>query len=704
MSLFEESVPQWREWQAPPAATTEDKRLGWLNESCDEGMSWLKSQRGAEDFRRAFDTVSGRDTGLPVADYRSRLNPNRLKRNMREIIGAMSKLRPMWGYHSDNKAYADNAMMMNKVTRAIYLEQMFDRSIKSALAWAGTTCSGYIRPRYRRDMAGTGEGNIVLDDYGAPSILPVQMPRDGNLQRAYAVTILDEMPIFEAHAMFPRYQERLRPSSARYWYANDAIRKASTGNILKRIFGSGGRTRPNESALSDLLIPIRYTYVTDLTINTTSAEIPMGDPDAPWHYRVPALGTDIPIGFDLHTRQIKTRKANETDARLYPRRRLLISTDNVIMYDGPSFDWHGMVPLVRFGMDDWPWEPIGFSLVHDGYEINEAIKTLERGFMDKQIAKLDPPLAFDQNAVPLSDARAVDPFMPRGRYGFDGNAAEGAPFHPVAGENIYKIDQVDMAHLQHLYDTLDSQQAVSDAMALAKMRAVGSMDDLEKVMEANGPIIEDMSRSMEPPMRDLGVMIKYLVLQYMNTARVMQYVGEDGITPEIMDYDPVSLVPSHMEGEDPGESPTPKPSRYTQIQRARIFADNLRFFITPNSLHELTQMQMKLSLIQLRKAGIKIDSQTIAEAFSIPNYGSIDGSTVMERFKKEQEMDLEQAARMAAITQEIAPQGGGGPPGAGGKGKGAGGGGPEGRPPSFNAPPSLQTKEGGARTTIATSK
>ena len=695
--MFESSVPQYKDWQVPSADLSEDKKLGWLNESCEEGLAWLKSQRGSSGFLKAFRTVSGQDSDTGTPDYRSRLNPNRLKRNMREIIGAMSKLRPMWGYHSDNTGYKKNAEMMNKVTRALYLEQAFDLSIGNALAWAGTTCKGYVRPRYRREYAGTGEGNIVLDDYGSPSVLPLQLPRSGDIQRAYAVTILDEMPIFEAHAMFPRFQSRLRPSSARYWYANDAIRRASQGNWLRRAFGSLKR-KGDAYEQTDLLIPIRYTYVIDLALNTSDKEVQMGAEDASWSYKVPHLGQRIPTGFDLVKKEVSYREANETDARLYPRRRLMISTDTVVMYDGPAFDWHGMVPLVPFGMDDWPWEPLGFSLVHDGYEINEAIKKLERGFMDKQLAKIDPPLAFDSNATPMSDARAVDPYQPRGRYGYDGNASEGAPFTLVAGPDIYKVDQVDLAHLEHLYSILDAQQAVQDAVALAKLRAVGSMDDLEKMLEANGPIIELMSRRMEPPMRDLGVMVKYDVLQYLTTPRVMQYVGEDGITAETMDYDPSSLVPSHL----PGEAP-PQPSQYTQVERARNFADNLRFFIMPNSLHELTQLSMKLALIQLRKAGIMIDSQTVAEAFNIPNYGNIEGSSVIEKYNREQEMKLEEMVKMKAIAEQLGmspPQGAGGPPGA----PKPGGGAPEGRPPSFTAPPAIASKDSGTRSTITSSK
>jgi hypothetical protein len=145
----------------------------------------------------------------------------------------------------------------------------------------------------------------------------------------------------------------------------------------------------------------------------------------------------------------------------------------------------------------------------------------------------------------------------------------------------------------------------------------------------------------------------------------------------------------------PGESPD-APSSTNTIQRARIFADNLRFFVLPNSLHEITQMTMKLGLVQLKKAGVMIDSQTIAEAWNIPSYGRIPGNTVIERYKAEKEMELEFMARMKELGEGL---GLGGPPGASAPGKS-----PEGRPPTGQAPPSLKSKEGGARSTIAESK
>src|ERR1700678_68261 len=204
----------YREWQSPPAAVRESYKIGWANEAVQEGLAWLKSQRGYGDFRKSLDIIAGRDTVRTAAAYRSSLNTNRLKSNVRAVIGVLAKLKPMWGYDSDNKSYKERANMMNKTTRAWYLENMVDRSIRSSLQYAAATCSGWAHPIYKRAMAGTGTGELIIESYGSPSVLPNQLPANGNFQEAYCVTILKELPVYMAHGMFPRFQDRLNPSSS----------------------------------------------------------------------------------------------------------------------------------------------------------------------------------------------------------------------------------------------------------------------------------------------------------------------------------------------------------------------------------------------------------------------------------------------------------------------------------------------------------
>jgi hypothetical protein len=321
-------------------------------------------------------------------------------------------------------------------------------------------------------------------------------------------------------------------------------------------------------------------------------------------------------------------------------------------------------------------------MVRDGYDIQTAIQEIERGTMDKERAKLDLPLAYDINSVSSREAKQFDPMQPRARVGYDASQVT-KPFELPIPPEVLRTEEATLKFHDMLIEAMDSQHAIKDVMALAKARLAG--DDMEKVLEATGPIIEDMSRSMEPPMREIADQVKYQMLQHLPPARMMRIVGEDNMTLDAFDYDPVSMVPSHLAGEDPGaDSPTDK------IQRARIFASNLRFIITPRSLHEMTQMSMKLGLVQLKKAGVQIDSQTIAEAWGVPNYGTIEGSTVREKFENEQKGNLMFAAQMKELGMSLTDQGQMNPAGAGAGGKQQ-----EGRPPSGHAAPALKSKPDG---------
>src|ERR1017187_1108664 len=286
-------------------------------------------------------------------------------------------------------------------------------------------------------MGGPGDGAVRLLAYGAPCVLPCQLPPSGDFQQAYAMTILDEMPISTAHSMSPRYQEWLRPTSSLYWYANE-IRKSSQGNLWTRMFGGFGKS-PSQSTpgIADLMIPIRYTYVIDLTTNTTSNDIPMGETGTTWAYTV------------------------KPGDRLYPYRRLLISSEACVMYDGPSFDWHGRFPGIPFTTDAWPWEPLGFSMVRDGADIQSSMTELERGTMDKERAKLDPALAYDINAVTKKEAQQFDPMQPRIRAGFDGQQST-VPFQHPVDPKIYETSETSLKFYEMLKSGMDEQHGIKD--------------------------------------------------------------------------------------------------------------------------------------------------------------------------------------------------------------------------------------------------
>jgi hypothetical protein len=673
-----------REWQAPNADATEQYKLGWLRENTEQGAVWVQEQRGSADWRQSLDCISGTHStnGNPLT-YRSQLSGHRLKTNIRTMIAGLANIRPMWGFNAAD-AYKDYALALNKVTWALYLEGCWDQSIKEALAYAAATCTGWIRPVYRRDI--TGRGTIELLTYGQPCVLPVQLPASGDYQRAYNVTLLDEVPIYEAHWRFPFHQDRLKPTTSKYWYASE-IRKAAKQNALKRAMDWFRRSKGER--LTDQYIPIRWTTINDASVNNTGQRRHMGDPGSSWEYEVPYYGEDLPGG----------RKADENDARLYPNRRLMISSEECLMYDGPAFSWHGQLDLVPFTLDKWPWEPMGFGLAHDGWQLAKALDEIDRGNMDKVNALQNMPLAYNINAVTEPEARAFDPLDPSNvRIGYDGDATD-EPFKPAVPQAVYEIHPETLKMRQILIEELDYLFQTRDIVELSKAKALGkNMDSLEQLIASQGPIVTDMSRGMEKPMSMVGCQVGSLILQYLPTGRLMQYVGPEGLGMEVFDYNPSSIVPSHLPSDSIHDAATQDviPSKSTPQQRAKWFSQNVRFWIMPHSLHELHQMTQRLMLMQLRQRGYQISGATVMESCNVPSVKRPDGSTEQERFWAEKEDEIIRAARLAVITQVIGAEqglGGGPPPPGGGKPNGSGHKG--GRPPSGQAPPQLKTKGDG---------
>jgi hypothetical protein len=239
------------------------------------------------------------------------------------------------------------------------------------------------------------------------------------------------------------------------------------------------------------------------------------------------------------------------------------------------------------------------------------------------------------------------------------------------------------------------------------------------MMEMAGPLVTDMSRNMERSLRDLGEMFKANCFQFYTVARKLQLLGPDGLTEEDFDFDPDTMIPSHL----PWEPQSAPLSQYNRDQRAQWHQSNFVFHVTPNSLHQITQMTRKLLFLQLQRAGVPIDPWTLAEVFDVPNFGKPpDGAnTVIERWEAWQRIvaqiqmaiQMQQAQQLMMSNPALAAQmmmGGGMGGGAGvtdpmaaaGQAGNGGNAGP-GRKPSGQQPPHVEQKDGGTRSTISES-
>src|SRR5207302_780161 len=104
--------------------------------------------------------------------------------------------------------FQELARILNKMLMAWYLNTFADRSIRKALQYAAVTTAGYVSPVWKNDFWIAGKGDIKLNVYGPRSVRPYQIGSDHDLQAAYAVDILDEVPYAKAVATYPTQTDK----------------------------------------------------------------------------------------------------------------------------------------------------------------------------------------------------------------------------------------------------------------------------------------------------------------------------------------------------------------------------------------------------------------------------------------------------------------------------------------------------------------
>lgn len=710
MAVFPLTGNQATTYECPSRLMAEREKLAWIQQGVREGENYLQGQRAYQDIDRAIDVINGTDEDENRLTDLSRVRVNRLKRQIREVVATLSNLRPLWGFKSDNPTYEHQTEILNKLVLSWWHSTFADRKIREALQYAAVQGTGYLSPVWERDFWHLGRGDVALHAYGPKDILPIQMGRDHDLQRAYAVVIRTESPINLARKMYPLAGDRIHADRGAPMDMKKGQRRA-TKYISPALVYAAGKDKSSEQTPFPM-VDIYNVYIMDTSYNDTGTDVLMGEPGANWSYIVPYFGKEVDTGqMDALGRSVIHRVTPE-EAMYYPRRRLIVATNYGLLYDGPSPFWHGRVPLVQFRVDDWPWDFLGYSLVHDGESIQKSNNNLFRAIDDSANLRLRPPKIYDKTLVSQGAIDLFDTRMPNSALGVD--MSMGDPVRFLSEKGQYDVPQWIIEHLQAQEERMSDLMGLKDLTALAKARQTPSSDSIEKLMELAGPLVTDMSRNMERSMRELGDMFKAYVFQFYTAPRRVQILGKDGITEDDFYYRPGSLIPSHLPGEDP-LAPKSK-----EQDRAFWHMNNFLFHVTPNSMHQITQMTKKMLYLQLwRDQRFPISPQTVAEALDIPNWGTLDGNTEFDKWinymrqYNELQIQLQTDQQMAMMKLQMLAGGGQDPASALATGLSAGlqanqlsgqGQPNEGRPPSGGEPPHVESKDGGQRQTVAESR
>jgi hypothetical protein len=710
---------------------TPDSLLAWAKDIVSDGRSYLRLQSAYAYIQDGIDLVNGdsQAASAPPTATLSRMRTDQTVRNTKEIIAAQTNIRIIPSFKASMAEFSKQESVLNKTFMAWQTMTFADRQLRKAWQYACAAGTGYIGTRYDPNYYYRGKGEIVWDAYGPLDVLPVGMPRQHDLQKAYAVALRVETPIHEAWRLFPLYVNEIRPSrDARAGHGaviSQAVKFATA--VLKR-FGQGARYEREPAPWAT--VDVFYIYVDDTSVNDTGEPLEMRGPDGVpgtnWCYTVPFIGQEIPLGNG------KFRKAGPQDCLVYPNRRLIICTGTDLLGCCVNPDplcqaspyWHAKVPVDQLRVDDWAWNFLGFPITRYGQSLERAQIEMWRGMVDAMNARLSPPRAFDRTSQSAALAQSINTRVPNQVVGLDlGLVPLAQQMGPLLPFQWYEYPAHYLQAQQMLSQMAKDQMGLADAQAMARARQLPSGDSVEKLMEQLGPLIKDQGRNMEESVRHMGEKWKSMCFQFYTAARRMQLLGPDGIGEEDYDYRPGTLIPfmddrawKDAEGPDlttiemrrkfgapeEWEAYFARGETVPQFERARWHKDNFQFTVTPYSLHEFNSISRKLFYIQLQSRGFPVDPWTLAELFDIKNFGDVPlmpdpddpskirrANTIFERWLAWQQimMKMQQAA-------------GGGQTPAGAQHPG---GEKRGRPPTAQAAPTLENK-GGVRPIVRESR
>jgi hypothetical protein len=592
--------------------------MAWIEEQISEGEGWLSGQSSYRNLPRNMSTFDA----IFKDCSKSNLVTNELKYDMRKFVETLSDMREIGTYGSDAPQYKNYVEMANRLLRHVYLEAQFPIQLRKALQYAAVMGRGYLWPKVKTRNYGYGEREFVFEPLGILDVVPVQVPDTNNVRDAYANTIYVYMPIAEAHGRFPLWQADLKPVDYMTFRSRLSARRA---DFAER-FRYGDTTRN----FGQLYVEIRYTFIRDIALNTYGSELPMGEPGTSWFYTVPTVGQDIAAG--IRNNQPFIRQAQPEDALIYPYLRLIISNKGMKtpMYDGPSYDWHGEMPIVQYDVDDWPWEGMGRSLVGDVGSIENTIRKFERKMDQVFTTSLNPPMGYDRTATGGPKIEHFDLFEEDVRAGVDGKPQD--VFHSLLPDSV-QVTGMHFQWLQYLQQKRGKQLGLEDIGNLANLKLNIASEQADKILESLGPVAKGFAANIEGSNAIIAYLLKFMIPQWYDTPRIISILGPDNVAPEVFDFDPHSLVPSHLAEEYVmGQPPTGQASFYSQLERARRFAKNIRLISVPSTLLRITQMQEQLKWLQLWRGQAPIAFSDVAKKMDIDNYGEVPGATLRERW------------------------------------------------------------------------
>ena len=644
-----------------PHEKYEEKMINWVASAIQEGDRLLKGEPMYPEIERAISYIMGDQIDQHRPSSLANMYDNRIKHILMQQVSALTDIKPIFGFKTMNDRFIPQAEVLNRLASAWWTNSQADMKLGDVIKYAAGPGTGYCEVHWDASASG-GQGDISLIPRDPRDVIPIRPTLDGGIQDWEGVIIRTAKTVNELKARFPTRAHRIRASRG--------------GGIPDRTWGNAGGGKNLQSAAGDHLMSaphnvpaavpttnLYYCYMKDRRVHTGGSPMQVGEPDTSWGYTVQPAGSKKADGS----------RYDEDEYKLYPRGRLIIATDDAILYDGPNPFWHGMFPIARLRMDPWPWNLLGVGITRDLMPLQDTLNETTNGILDMIRKALRPGLKGDARAMSEGQWNRIDTRLPGTRI----------RHNPILGSIDYEpapqLPPYVFEMAKWCVQEMDYHGGVANLQAMSQLKQAPGADSVEAMMEALQPTLRMKGRLIEVFLRDVGEMVKSNFFQFYTMQRRMAILGDQGIDMEDFNFDPGSLVPAYSKKADGAQYMAQYDMNIPRNKRAKTHQKQFSMQMTPNSLLEISQISRKMMYLRLFREGL-VDPWTLWEVLEIPNAGAPPSGS----------------KEIPARIQEAAAMGIGQPPGA-----------TPGPAPTGQVPPHLEQKpdaDGIPRPVISESK
>ena len=562
---------------------------GWLLEAREEG----------EQINRADPAYSSIDQWMAYVEGEQQVDPtpgdvptailNFTKRVCRAHISALTDLKPIFEWKTENPAFRPQSKLINDLIHIWYANVSADMAIGDVDRFAIVAGSGDCVVDFDKYFCG---GDTRLSARAPRDTLPLRPSRTSSLQDWEGVTIREGHSPNKLKALFSDRAGLIVADSGRFPASFTRFAKRSLTQTRVSTLSGLGRNDPNRKTSAVTVTPevtLYRTFLKDRSLNLSDKSLPMGKPGTNWFYVVPP------------------------GEPLYPRGRMLLWVEGGVLYDGPNPYWHGLFPLGRLRLDPWPWSFLGLPLIHDMKGMQDSINRVVSYLLQILSQHVNRGQIWDTN-MPPNMKKMFDARMPNWKVTKPNAFSDGMKLAEVPN-----VPPWAMPFLEMLFRKFNELTGVAGLEAFLQLRQAPGAETVQKFMEALTPEIRLEGRQVEFFLRDIAGMVKTNIFQFQTSSKRFAILGSASRTVESLDYDPETLVPA-LASDDPNYVPELDAS-LPRHERARFFTNQFSFFVTANSMLALHAQERKMLYLQLARMGY-MDIWTLGEMLEIPNMGA----------------------------------------------------------------------------------